>query len=311
MARLDRAEIRERCAIAWTPRQREVLDLLARRRTNGEIAEALGITLYGAKWHVSEIISILGVDTREEAAEYWRQYNGFPARLRRIVVPVFAIPVLKWTAAGAAVAVVAAGAVIALSLGDNDGGVQAGSFTGTAPPSVAAEVTPAPTVTPPVVVPPFGVPAAFGLPACSPTGLRVLASKPNGATAMMGLSIIIANVSDSACALPRPTRVRMVDDTGTLREVSRDGPNAIIPTVLDLPPTRAPVADESTPPAGAANVWLIWTWQGAITACAQLDPPNATVVLEFADGTEVAARATVKLAPCGGTLRLAGFTHFD
>mgnify|MGYP003497521350 CR=1 FL=1 len=48
----------------WTPRQREVLDLLVRNRTNGQIAETLGISLDGAKWHVSEIITKLGVDTR-------------------------------------------------------------------------------------------------------------------------------------------------------------------------------------------------------------------------------------------------------
>ena len=45
---------------SWTPRQREVLTLLARGRTNREIAEELGISLDGAKWHVSEIITRLG-----------------------------------------------------------------------------------------------------------------------------------------------------------------------------------------------------------------------------------------------------------
>jgi DNA-binding CsgD family transcriptional regulator len=44
----------------WTPRQRQVLDLLAARRTNGEIATALGISLDGAKWHVSEVMTKLG-----------------------------------------------------------------------------------------------------------------------------------------------------------------------------------------------------------------------------------------------------------
>jgi len=57
----------------WTPRQRQVLDLMARGKTNSEIGEALGISLAGAKWHVSEILSKLNSDSREEAAEYWRQ----------------------------------------------------------------------------------------------------------------------------------------------------------------------------------------------------------------------------------------------
>src|SRR5437870_6830580 len=54
-----------------TPREWEVLDLLRERLTNEQIAERLGITLDGAKYHVSEILSKLGVATREEAAA-WR-----------------------------------------------------------------------------------------------------------------------------------------------------------------------------------------------------------------------------------------------
>jgi Tol biopolymer transport system component/DNA-binding CsgD family transcriptional regulator len=54
-----------------TPRQREVLELLRRGDTNEEIARSLGISLDGAKWHVSEIIGRLGVADRYEAAR-WR-----------------------------------------------------------------------------------------------------------------------------------------------------------------------------------------------------------------------------------------------
>ncbi|MGH2611396.1 MAG: LuxR C-terminal-related transcriptional regulator, partial [Tepidiformaceae bacterium] len=61
-----------------TPRQREVLDLIAAGATNGEIAERLGITLDGAKWHVREILSRLDVDSREEAAEWWRSTRRWP-----------------------------------------------------------------------------------------------------------------------------------------------------------------------------------------------------------------------------------------
>ena len=53
-----------------TPRQRQVLRLVAAGRTNVQIARALGISLAGAKWHVSEVISRLGVTSREEAAQY-------------------------------------------------------------------------------------------------------------------------------------------------------------------------------------------------------------------------------------------------
>src|SRR5438034_2385246 len=51
-----------------TPREWEVLALLRERRTNEQIASRLGITLDGAKYHVSQILSKLGVATREEAA---------------------------------------------------------------------------------------------------------------------------------------------------------------------------------------------------------------------------------------------------
>jgi DNA-binding CsgD family transcriptional regulator len=51
-----------------TPREREVLALLRRGLTNEEIAQRLDISLDGAKYHVSQILSKLGVATREEAA---------------------------------------------------------------------------------------------------------------------------------------------------------------------------------------------------------------------------------------------------
>jgi NarL family two-component system response regulator LiaR len=52
-----------------TPRERQVLDLLAQGRTNGEIADALSISFDTVKWHVSEILSKLPAESREEAAE--------------------------------------------------------------------------------------------------------------------------------------------------------------------------------------------------------------------------------------------------
>jgi len=51
-----------------TERERQVLDLLRRDFTNEQISQRLGITLDGAKYHVSQILSKLGVGSREEAA---------------------------------------------------------------------------------------------------------------------------------------------------------------------------------------------------------------------------------------------------
>src|SRR5688572_9431756 len=56
-----------------TPREYEVLELLRLGLTNREIGERLGISLAGAKFHVSEIITKLGVENREEAAVWQRE----------------------------------------------------------------------------------------------------------------------------------------------------------------------------------------------------------------------------------------------
>jgi DNA-binding CsgD family transcriptional regulator len=94
----------------WTPRQREVLQLIAAGRTNPEIAETLGVSLAGAKWHVSEVISKLGVSCREQAAEYWRETNSVSARLSRGMSALAGLVTLK-TAAGAVAAVTVVGAM--------------------------------------------------------------------------------------------------------------------------------------------------------------------------------------------------------
>lgn len=95
-----------------TPRQKEVLKLVADGLTNAEIGERLGITLEGAKHHVSEILSKLGVSSREEAAEWWRANEArTPRRFVRALWP--------WPALGATVlAAAAAGVGILAAAGD-------------------------------------------------------------------------------------------------------------------------------------------------------------------------------------------------
>jgi DNA-binding CsgD family transcriptional regulator len=58
-----------------TPREQEVLALLRQGLTNQQIAERLGISLPGARYHVSEILSKLGVLSRQEAAS-WVEPSG-------------------------------------------------------------------------------------------------------------------------------------------------------------------------------------------------------------------------------------------
>jgi DNA-binding CsgD family transcriptional regulator len=133
----------------WTARQRQVLDLLAARRTNGEIADDLGISLDGAKWHVSEVMTKLGTNSRDEAAEYWRAYNRMPLRFSRIMrgmVPGLAI---RKVAIGVGVlAVIGAtvlGVLLVASLGDDDSKPAASDGT---PSATLATGSPGATQTP-------------------------------------------------------------------------------------------------------------------------------------------------------------------
>jgi DNA-binding CsgD family transcriptional regulator len=110
----DAAPFPERTNHTWTPRQREVLDRIACGKTNPEIAAELGISLAGVKWHVSEVLSILGVDSREEAAIYWRRWNAPLARGRRWLAALACAGTVKATAGAAGVAAVAgAGLMVA------------------------------------------------------------------------------------------------------------------------------------------------------------------------------------------------------
>ncbi|HYR94241.1 MAG TPA: helix-turn-helix transcriptional regulator [Methylomirabilota bacterium] len=52
---------------ALSPRQRQVLEGIARGRTTKEIAYALGIRERTVKWHISRVIRNLGANSRSEA----------------------------------------------------------------------------------------------------------------------------------------------------------------------------------------------------------------------------------------------------
>ena len=91
-----------------TPREWEVLDLLRERLTNEQIADRLGITRDGAKYHVSQILSKLGVATREKAA-LWRPPERRRWWQRLIALPVAAklVGTVTLVAAGVGLAVLA------------------------------------------------------------------------------------------------------------------------------------------------------------------------------------------------------------
>lgn len=137
--------------VSLTPRQREVIDLMAQGKTNAQIGDALGISLDGAKWHVSEILSVLGVDTREQAVGVWREQARLDRRLGRAVRAISPIAGLKLAGAGAATILVAGTAVVVWLLLAN--GSDQSSAVPSAPPSATAEATPAPSTATPTWTP--------------------------------------------------------------------------------------------------------------------------------------------------------------
>ena len=105
-----------------TDREQDVARLLARGKTNPEIAEELGITFAIAKWYVSQVLARLDASSREEAAEIWRREHALPARLRRGIAAIGAGSVAKQVslAAGAVGATAVAAIVLFAVLGDDD-----------------------------------------------------------------------------------------------------------------------------------------------------------------------------------------------
>jgi DNA-binding CsgD family transcriptional regulator len=97
-----------------SPREREVLELMAKGLTNGQIAERLDIAFDTAKSHVSAIISKLGVETREEAVRLWREERRVGRRFSRAIRGmVVALGIGKIAAGTAGVAVIGAGVATA------------------------------------------------------------------------------------------------------------------------------------------------------------------------------------------------------
>ena len=93
-----------------TPREQEVLTLIREGLTNDQIAARLGISESGARYHVSEILSKLGVASRHEAAQWAGvKQRRWPSWL----VPPHFSPILF---AGTAIATAAIG-FVALAIG--------------------------------------------------------------------------------------------------------------------------------------------------------------------------------------------------
>ncbi len=130
-----------------SPRQREVLELIARGKTNAEIADALGISLDGAKYHVREILAKLGVQSREEAVQEWRWMRSPLGRLRGLL-PAGLGSLAKSAPLLAAVGAVAAGgtvvAVVSLTGAEGQNTLVSADVAATATPTAEPTATPTP-----------------------------------------------------------------------------------------------------------------------------------------------------------------------
>ncbi|MCI0856925.1 MAG: hypothetical protein J4N98_09555 [Chloroflexi bacterium] len=112
-----------------TPREWEVLALLREGLSNDEIAQRLGISLAGAKYHVSEILGKLGVASRQDAARWEPSERPWWAGAAAPMAWMWKKAHISWLATGAAaivaVLVVAGGALLVWGLvrtsGDEEG----------------------------------------------------------------------------------------------------------------------------------------------------------------------------------------------
>jgi DNA-binding CsgD family transcriptional regulator len=120
-----------------TPREWEVLSLIRDGLTNEQIAERMGVTIHAARYHVSQILSKLGVATREEAAA-WQ-----PEEVR--AGPRWSVAFQVWLTAAAAIAVIAVGALAwGVTRGSGDDADAKPSSTASASASANPTATPVP-----------------------------------------------------------------------------------------------------------------------------------------------------------------------
>jgi len=134
-----------------TPREWEVLALLRQGLTNEQISDRLNVTIHAARYHVSEILSKLGVSSRQEAAA-WQAEKARPLWMGALAFALWPLKHMPFgvaaKASAAAVFVGVAGGLGFLLWGlvvtsgeDKDASTQTPAATGTAEPGTIPETS--------------------------------------------------------------------------------------------------------------------------------------------------------------------------
>jgi DNA-binding CsgD family transcriptional regulator len=284
----------------WRPsaQQRRVLDLLLEGRTNPEIAACLGITLDGAKWHVSQLLAETGCERRQDLAAWWRQERERRPEPRAALAPLLGLirhaPPLAavLTTAGAIVVV----SLLAIRFGIGAGAGPSAGERGASAAPVSASAAPAPTHTPTPTPQPASPGAwAFDVAAESVTPLPMLlgfrqwlrqepaAFLGRGAgedVVVNAFGATIARIPSGGASQGRPLTVALQDEGTVLLWWPSEGVLRVLDPVTHAESSRASFG--VTPGAGGAfdRPWAI-TATGRAIALAE-PRGDRTIVATYA-----------------------------
>jgi len=253
-----------------TQRQREVLELIAKGRTNAEIAEHLSVSLDGAKYHVREIMDKLGAESREEAVEIWRRHKG---GLRRWLAGIAALPTaVRWGMGAAAAGGAAAAVIVVIIAGLSSDGPRSAQAAEICQPGDFV-LNPRATTTDGVVTVDAYVSATSGGPCYLYAPAEIKARDANGAQvlavwlttsadAYLEKEVLVAGLEWSNwCITPRPVEFEV-----TVGVQSSTIPSPPPPPCDD--PARPPLARSVVIPTDTAADCAVQTQQCALIATA-------------------------------------------
>ena len=260
-----------------SPREKEVLSLVTKGRTNAEIASALGIAFDTVKYHVSGVLGKLGVDSREEAAAYWRSYTSVGGRLGRAWNALLGVFATKTAAiAGGSLAVIAATAVVALAV--------ALSLNGNDP---SDKLSAEPSLPEPRVGTPSKLPAGGGMPLVD-TGGTIFVPTTQGLGAFdpaTGASGLVAGTTRGPLGAS-PSGQVWTKGSGPNTLARIDGMSRAVAAEIELP---FPIHDTTFIFATESNVWIsFWAYDTVIKVAVATNSVESSTALEKPKGATFA-----------------------